>query len=44
MLGALKRIETIYKQHRAATTDSDTRNFYDHQLRLIQQGLDPDMQ
>lgn len=44
MLGALKRIEAIYKQHRAATTDSDTRNFYDHQLRLIQQGLDPDMQ
>lgn len=44
MLGALKRVETIYKQHRAATTDSDTRNFYDHQLRLIQQGLDPDMQ
>lgn len=44
MLGALKRIETIYKQHRAATADNDTRNFYDYQLLLIQQGLEPDKQ
>lgn len=41
MLGTLKTIRSIYQQARANTTDSNTRNFYDHQLLLIKQALDP---
>lgn len=41
MLGTLKRIQTLYQQARANATDSETRNFYDYQLLLIKQALDP---
>ncbi len=41
MLGALKKIQSIYRTARANTTDSETRNFYDYQLLLIEQALDP---
>ena len=41
LLGALKKIRTIYQEARANTADSNTRNFYDYQLQLIKQALDP---
>lgn len=41
LLGALKKIRSIYQQALANTTDSSTRNFYDYQLMLIKQALDP---
>ena len=40
MLGALKKIQTLYQQARANTSDSETRNFYDYQLLLIKQALE----
>lgn len=40
MLGTLKKIQTLYQQARANTTDSYTRNFYDYQLLLIKQALE----
>ena len=40
MLGALKKIQVLYQQARANTTDSYTRNFYDYQLLLIKQALE----
>ncbi|MBO7317990.1 MAG: hypothetical protein J6U43_04635, partial [Bacteroidales bacterium] len=40
MLGALKRIQSLYQQARVNTTDTYTRNFYDYQLLLIKQALE----
>lgn len=40
MLGALKKIQTLYQQARVNTTDTYTRNFYDYQLLLIKQALE----
>ncbi len=39
-LGALKKIEQIYRTARASAPDSSTRNFYDYQLLLIQQAYE----
>ena len=36
MTGALKKILSLYKQKRAATADSATRNFYDYQIIHIE--------
>ncbi len=36
MTGALKKVLSLYKQKRAATTDSATRNFYDYQIITIE--------
>ena len=36
MTGALKKVLALYKQKRAATADSATRNFYDYQIITIE--------
>lgn len=41
MLGTLKKIQSIYRTARSATANVETRNFYDYQLLLIEQALDP---
>ncbi len=41
MLGALKKIQALYKQQRSSTTDADTRNFYDYQILKIEQAVNP---
>ena len=35
MAGSLKKISALYKQHRAATSDAATRDFYDYQIITI---------
>ncbi|MCH5328058.1 MAG: zinc-dependent metalloprotease [Coprobacter sp.] len=36
MTGTLKRVLTLYKQHRASTSDAATRDFYDYQILTIE--------
>lgn len=39
MLGTLRKIQSLYRTARSTTGDSETRNFYDYQLLLIEQAL-----
>ena len=37
MTAHLKKIESLYKQQRARTSDKTTRDFYDYQLMRIKE-------